>query len=70
MTKDELIVKQILKIEKYKQMLKANKKLKKSLIMKLYAIGEPLNDNMLQFNKEQTEWCFEVLSLVEQIRGL
>lgn len=48
-------------------MLKANKKLKKSLIMKLYAIGEPLNDNMLQFNKEQTEWCFEVLSLVEQI---
>ena len=68
MTKDELITKQQLQIEEYKQILEENTKLKRDLKMKFY--GQPLNDNVLQFNKEQQKWCFEVVALVEQLNGL
>ena len=70
MTKDELIAKQQLQIEDYKQMLEENTELKKDLTMMFYAIGQPLNDNVLQFNKEQHKWCFKVVELVEQLNGL
>lgn len=39
MTKDELITKQQLQIEKYKEMLKENKELKTYRICKCYSIG-------------------------------
>lgn len=70
MTKDELITKQQLQIEEYKKMLEENTELKRDLEMKFYAIGQPLNDNVLQFNKEQQKWCFGVVALVEQLNGL
>jgi SMC interacting uncharacterized protein involved in chromosome segregation len=70
MTKDELISKQQLQIEEYKQMLQENTELKRDLKMMFYAIGQPLNDNILQFNKEQQKWCFRVVALVEQLNGL
>ena len=70
MTKDELIAKQQLQIEEYKQMLEENSEIIKSLTGKFYNIGEPLNDNVLQFNKDQQKWCFGVVTLVEQLNGL
>lgn len=70
MTKDELITKQQIEIEDMKQMLIENSELKKEIIGKFYNIGQPLNDNNLQFNKEQHKWCFEVVELVESLNGL
>ena len=67
MTKDELIAKQQLEIEEYKQMLEENTEIIKSLTGKFYNIGAPLNDNVLQFNKDQQKWCFGVVALVEQL---
>lgn len=66
----ELVAKQQLQIEEYKQMLEENYKIKYSLTGKFYNIGAPLNDNFLQFNKEQMKWCFGVVELAEQINAL
>ncbi len=70
MTKDELITKQQLQLEEYKKMLGENSATIQSLTGKFYNIGQPLNDNVLQFNKDQQKWCFEVASLIEQLNGL
>lgn len=70
MTKDELIVKQQLQIEEYKKMLKINSELRDEIIGKFYNIGQPLNDNILQMNKNQIKWCFEIMELIEQLNGL
>lgn len=70
MTKDELIAKQQLQIEEYKKMLEENSGLIKDLKMRFYAIGQPLNDNVLMFNKEQLKWCFKTVELVESLNGL
>lgn len=70
MTKDELIVKQQLELEKYKEMLEENKKLKSKIVRKFYACGQPLNDNVLQMNKAQMKWCFEVVGLAEDLNCL
>ena len=67
MTSEELIGKQQLEIEKYKKAFEENRELIKDITCKFVCIGQPLNDNLLQFNKEQIKWCFEVLSLVEQL---
>lgn len=67
MTQTELITKQQLQIEEYKQILQQNKKLKRQIISKFYSMGQPLNDNVLQMNKEQMKWCFEVVGLAEQL---
>lgn len=70
MTKDELITKQQLQIEEYKELLKENKELRSQIIGKFYNMGQPLNDNMLQMNKKQMTWCFGVVELAEQLNGL
>ena len=70
MTKDELITKQQLQIEEYKQILEENSELIKELKMRFYAIGQPLNDNVLMFNKEQLLWCFKTVELVKSLNGL
>lgn len=70
MKKDELIVKQQLEIEKYKEMLEENKKLKSKIIGKFYGCGQPLNDNILQMNKPQMKWCFEVVGIAEDLNCL
>ncbi len=68
MTKDELIAKQQIEIEEYREMLKENAVLHKSLIGKFYNIGAPLNDNVLQFNKDQRKWCLELFDLIDGIK--
>jgi len=70
MTKDELIAKQQLQIEEYKEILKLNKELKRKIEGKFFNIGQPLNDNVLQMNKDQKKWCFGVVELVEQLNSL
>jgi hypothetical protein len=70
MGKDELIVKQQLEIEQYKTMLQENAAIRKALIARFYGIGAPLNDNVLQFNREQQKWCFQVAQLVDEINVL
>lgn len=65
MTKDELIVKQQLHIERLTTQLKENKQLKKDLLGLFYNIGQPLNDNILQFNKDQLRWCIKVVESIE-----
>lgn len=67
MTKEKLITKQQLKIQRYKSILKKDIKIAMDIKGKFYSIGAPLNDNKLQFNKEQQKWCCEVMELVEQI---
>jgi len=44
--------------------------IRKSLMGKFYNMGAPLNDNVLQFNKDQQKWCFGVVALVEQLNGM
>jgi hypothetical protein len=70
MTKDELIAKQQLEIEDYKAQLIENTKIGREIKGKFYNIGAPLNDNILQFNKDQMKWCFQVVELVERLNGL
>lgn len=67
MTTEELITKQQLKIEEYKSAAKENKTIVHKIKSKFYAIGQPLNDNALQFNAAQRKWCFEVMELIESI---
>lgn len=67
MTPEQLIAKQQLEIEEYKQAIEENKTIVKNLKSKLYSIGAPLNDNCLQFNKEQLRWCIQVSELIECI---
>jgi hypothetical protein len=68
MTKDELIVKQQLEIEEFKKSREHNKEILKELHMKFYAIGAPLNDNILQFNRKQQLWCCDVINLIKSIK--
>ena len=70
MTKDELITKQQIQIEEYKELMKDNKELRSQIIGKFYNIGQPLNDNVLQMNSKQMKWCFGVVGLAEQLNGL
>jgi hypothetical protein len=70
MTKDELITKQQLEIEEYKEMLEENHNIITRLTGMFYNIGQPLNDNILNFNKEQQKWCFSVINLIEQLNSI
>jgi hypothetical protein len=70
MTKDELIAKQQIEIEDLKARLKENATLKRKIKGMCFAIGAPLNDNILQMNKDQLKWCFQIAELGEQINGL
>jgi hypothetical protein len=70
MTKDELIVKQQLKIEEYESKLSQNAETINDIKMLFYAIGQPLNDNVLKFNNKQLQWCFEVMDRVTCLNAL
>lgn len=64
---EKLISEQQLKLSECESTNKNTKKIKKQLHLKFYAIGEPLNDNILKFNKEQIRWCFEVMELINKL---
>lgn len=70
MSKDELIVKQQLQIEELSQALKDNKQIKRDLRGQFIAMGQPLNDNLLGFNKEQLWWCFQTFDLIDNIKTI
>ena len=70
MTKDELIAKQQLEIEGYKSKLIENTEIARQIRCKFYSVGAPLNENILQFNKEQLKWCFQVVQLLERLNNL
>ena len=70
MTKNELIAKQQFEIEDYKSKVIKNTEIARAIKGKFYNIGQPLNDNVLQMNKGQMRWCFQVVELVEQLYGL
>lgn len=67
MTKDELIAKQQLEIEEMRLILNENENIISDLHFKIHGIGQPLNDNNLNFNKDQMFWVTQVLELVEQL---
>ena len=67
MTKDELITKQQLEIEQYKQDEEENRNTLRSLEGMFYSIGAPLNDNILKFNNDQLKWCFKTYDLIERL---
>lgn len=67
MTQEELITKQQLQIEEYKLAFEENRKLLRDIKGKFYNIGQPLNDNVLQFNPNQLKWCAQVLNMIEQL---
>jgi len=67
MTQEELITKQQLQIEVMKQTLESNVKIIRELKNRFYGIGQPLNDNFLQFNPKQLGWFHRTLELVESL---
>lgn len=60
MTNDELITKQQLEIEELKTLIKENESQKEKVHCLLFNIGAPLNDNLLNFNKEQRRWLYQI----------
>lgn len=69
MTKDKLIVKQQLELEELKTKLKQNRELFDELRWLFYGIGQPLNDNKLNFTDEQIKWCFKVYSTIKELEN-
>ncbi|MFA5403310.1 MAG: hypothetical protein WC358_00075 [Ignavibacteria bacterium] len=67
MEKNKLIVKLFIKAKKQKKEIKRIRKLKDDIKRDFIAVGQPLNDNMLKFNKEQTQWCANVFQKIEGI---
>ena len=67
MSELELIGKQQIEIEKLRSLLSDTNTILDELHRKFYGIGQPLNDNILQFNDAQLKWCASVFRLIEQI---
>jgi hypothetical protein len=67
MTKDELITKQQLEIENYKRIMNENSDIIRNIKMRFIAIGQPLNDNVLMFNKDQLRWCGKTFQMIETL---
>ena len=67
MNKDALIAKQQLEIEEYKATAASNRIIRGDLRGHFIAIGQPLNDNRLKFNKAQMIWAVEALELINNI---
>lgn len=67
MTQKELITKQQLMIEDFKQRHEENKDILKILNYRINGIGQPLNDNFLKMNKDQMQWVLGINALIESI---
>jgi len=68
MTQEELITKQQLRIEELESDKKENKIVLSHIFNKFYGVGQPLNDNILKFNKDQMAWCFHLYTLTNNLR--
>jgi len=67
MTKEELIINQALDLASSKQAHERNEETIKTLRSRFTSIGQPLNDNILDFNNNQLYWCQEVLDLIDEL---
>ena len=65
MTREELIAKQQLDIEHLKIRLGWAREDKREIVMILVCCGGPLNDNYLQYTKDQRAPLHEILRLAE-----
>lgn len=65
----ELYVRNQIRKNGMKKLLVANSKLKSDLRAMFYGIGQPLNDNVLGFDKKQMLWCARVMEKIEQINS-
>lgn len=59
-TKNYIIVKQIIKINRLKKELQHKKDIIRDVKGMLISIGQPLNDNKLQFNDSQLKWAAQL----------
>jgi len=64
---EQLVTKQQLEIERYKSILENNELIINDLHGLIHGIGQPLNDNCLEFNNKQLKWVQGVLDLVESL---
>ena len=67
MTKDKLITKQQLEIERFKAKAEKNKSIIEKIGLRFIAIGQPLNDNRENMNREQLMWVLEVKELIDTL---
>lgn len=67
MTVEELVTKQQLEIEMYKNKAAMDEKKLSVIKGRFTSIGQPCNDNILKMNRDQLKWCFEVLELIEDL---
>ena len=67
MTHEELIAKQQLMLEDYEKIYIDVTRIRKELHGLLFSIGQPMNDNILQFNKDQLKWCAKLNNLIGQL---
>lgn len=65
MNKEQLIAKQQLEIENLRLRLKWASKDKLDIVMRLTCIGGALNDNFLQYNREQLSSLQTILEIAE-----
>ena len=65
MKKNTIIAKQQIEIESYKIIFKENHAIHKDIFGMFYSVGQPLNDNKLNFNKDQLQWVFELYELTK-----
>lgn len=65
MNKEELIVKQQIDIEDMKIDIDAMQKAFQIIYDSCYAVGMPLNDNVLDFNKQQRDFLRKIARIAE-----
>ena len=64
MTKDELIAKQQLEIEELKEENAGLRADHEKIYYRLYNIGGPLNDNVLNYSKKQLKTFFDISNIL------
>lgn len=69
MSKDELIAKQQIAIENYKQNAREDKEIIRLIIGRFIGYGQPCNDNILQMNANQLNWCYITLELIDELNN-
>lgn len=67
MDEHEMIARQQFEIENLKEQLEAHREVIRNLKGYLYGIGQPMNDNILQFNKRQLQWCLLVVNEIDKL---
>jgi hypothetical protein len=63
MEKINSVLKLLEEKDNYKQLLKEAREDLETIYRKCYAIGAPLNDNILKFNKEQLRWIKQIADI-------